>query len=125
MHNRAILLEELSSLGFQVAEAANGLEAIEVAARFQPDLIVMDLTMPVMDGFEATRRLREIPRNARLPVIAMSANSTADTQARSRRAGANEFVGKPYQQAVLVNVIGELLRLDWVYDGAAHRKGSG
>jgi PAS domain S-box-containing protein len=125
MHNRAILLEELSSLGFQVAEAANGLEAIEAAARFQPDLIVMDLTMPVMDGFEATRRLREIPRNARLPIIAMSANSTADTQARSRRAGANEFVGKPDQQAALVNAIGDLLHLDWVYDAAAHRKGSG
>jgi PAS domain S-box-containing protein len=125
MHNRAILLEELSSLGFQVAEAANGLEALEVAARFQPDLVVMDLTMPVMDGFEATRRLREIPGNARLPIIAKSANMTADMEARSRRAGANEFVGKPDQGSVLLNVIGDLLHLDWIYDGAAaHHKGS-
>ena len=75
--------------------------------------------MPVMDGFEATRCLREIPGNARLPIIAMSANSTAETEARSRQAGANEFVGKPDQESVLLTVIGGLLHLDWIYDGAA------
>jgi PAS domain S-box-containing protein len=122
MQNRAILLEELSSLGFQVAEAANGLEALEVAARYQPDLIVMDLTMPVMDGLEATRRLRAIPRNAKLPIVAMSANVTAETEARSRHAGANEFVGKPDQESVLLNVIAGLLHLDWIYDGAAAQR---
>jgi signal transduction histidine kinase/CheY-like chemotaxis protein len=122
MQNRAILLEELSLLGFQVAEAANGMEALEVAARYQPDLIVMDLTMPVMDGLEATRRLRAIPRNAKLPIIAMSANVTAETEARSRHAGANEFVGKPDQESVLLNVIAGLLHLDWIYDGAATQR---
>ncbi len=122
MQNRAILLEELSSLGFQVAEAANGLEALEVAARYQPDLIVMDLTMPAMDGLEATRRLRAIPRNAKLPIIAMSANVTAETEARSRHAGANEFVGKPDRESVLLNVIADLLHLDWIYDGAAAQR---
>jgi CheY-like chemotaxis protein len=105
-----------------VAEAANGLEALEVAARYQPDLIVMDLTMPVMDGLEATRRLRAIPRNAKLPIIAMSANVTAETEARSRHAGANEFVGKPDQESVLLNVIAGLLHLDWIYDSAAAQR---
>jgi PAS domain S-box-containing protein len=124
MQNRAILLEELSSLGFQVAEAANGLEALEVAARYQPELIVMDLTMPVMDGLEETRRLRAIPRNAKLPIIAMSANVTAETEARSRHAGANEFVGKPDQESALLNMIGDLLHLDWIYDAAAAERGA-
>jgi PAS domain S-box-containing protein len=127
LENRAMLLDELSTLGFVVAEACNGLEALEVAARFRPDLLVMDLTMPVMDGLEATRRLRNLPLSADLPIIATSASATLETEVRSREAGASAFVSKPIQEPVLLHAIAVLLRLDWIFDKntASDVRGSG
>ncbi|MDB6101620.1 MAG: hypothetical protein JWO52_1619 [Gammaproteobacteria bacterium] len=114
-----MLLEELATLGFVTAEACNGVEALEIAARFQPDLLVMDLMMPVMDGFEATRRLRSLPQSADLPIIATSASATTETEVRSREAGASAFVSKPIQEPVLLQAIAVLLRLDWIIDKTA------
>jgi PAS domain S-box-containing protein len=127
LENRAMLLEELSTLGFVMAEACNGVEALEVAARFQPDLVVMDLTMPVMDGLEATRRLRSSPQSAALPIIATSASATTQTEVRSRDAGASAFVSKPIQEPVLLHAITGLLQLDWIFDrtAACRVKGAG
>jgi PAS domain S-box-containing protein len=127
LENRAMLLEEFATLGFVTAEACNGVEALEMAARFQPDLIVMDLTMPVMDGLEATRRLRSLPQGADLPIIATSASATTETEVRSREAGASAFVSKPIQEPVLLHAIAVLLRLDWIYDktAASGMRGSG
>ena len=119
LENRAMLLEELATLGFVTAEACNGMEALQVVARFQPDLVVMDLTMPVMDGLEATRRLRSLPQGAALPIIATSASATIETEVRSREAGASAFVGKPIQEPVLLHAIAVLLRLDWIFDETA------
>lgn len=119
LENRVMLLEELATLGFVTAEASNGMEALQVVARFQPDLVVMDLTMPVMDGLEATRRLRSLPRGAALPIIATSASATTETEVRSREAGASAFVSKPIQEPVLLHAIAVLLRLDWIYDSSA------
>ncbi|MGA2777278.1 MAG: ATP-binding protein [Steroidobacteraceae bacterium] len=117
--NRAMLMEELSSLGFEVEEAANGVEALEMTTRFSPDLVIMDLTMPVMGGLEATRRLRASPRSAELPIIATSASATAETEQRSREAGADLFVGKPIQESVLLDAVGALLQLEWVREEPA------
>jgi PAS domain S-box-containing protein len=127
LENRAMLLEEFATLGFVTAEACNGREGLEVAAHFQPDLIVMDLTMPVMDGFEATRRLRSLPQGADLPIIATSASATTETQVRSREAGASAFVSKPIQEPVLLQAIAVLLHLDWIFDKntASDVRGSG
>jgi CheY-like chemotaxis protein len=116
IENREMLREELATLGFVMAEACNGGEALEVAARFQPDLVVMDLTMPVMDGFEATRRLRGLPQSAALPIIATSASATTETEIRSREAGASAFVSKPIQEPVLLHAIAVLLHVDWIVD---------
>jgi PAS domain S-box-containing protein len=119
LENRAMLMEELATLGFVMAEACDGVEALEVAARFQPDLVVMDLTMPVMDGFEATRCLRSSPHSVALPIIATSASATAETEVRSREAGASAFVSKPIQEPVLLRAIAALLRVDWIFDETA------
>jgi PAS domain S-box-containing protein len=119
LENRAMLLEELATLGFVVAEACNGMEALEVVARFQPDLVVMDLTMPVMDGLEATRQLRSLPQSAALPIIATSASATTQTEVRSREAGASAFVSKPIQEPVLLHAIAVLLHVDWILDKTA------
>ena len=113
-HSRAMLLDALDTLGFQVADAGNGAEALVVAARFRPDLIVMDLMMPVMDGFEATQRLRRSPGSAKVPIIATSASATTETDLRSREAGANAFIRKPIEQSVLLDTIAAVLGLTWI-----------
>jgi CheY-like chemotaxis protein len=119
LQNRTMLVEELAALGFEVAEATNGMEALEVAGRFRPHLLVMDLTLPIMDGLEATLRLRQMPEYAELPIIAISASATSDAEERSRAAGANVFVGKPIQEGVLLNDIAALLHLEWIRAAAA------
>ena len=116
---RAMLLDAVGTLGFEVADACNGEEALSVAARFRPDLILMDLTMPVMDGYEATRRLRSTLEGAEIPVIAMSAHATAQAQARSREAGANALVVKPVELTTLLDTIAAQLHLTWVREGPA------
>ncbi len=118
-HNRAMLVDGLGALDFLVAEAANGQEALEVAAQFQPDLIVMDLAMPLMDGFEATRRLRQLPAHAYVPIIATSASATAEAKSRSRAAGANAFIVKPVLMSELLDTVAALLRIDWTSDRTA------
>jgi signal transduction histidine kinase/CheY-like chemotaxis protein len=119
LQSRTRLVEELAALGFEVAAVANGREALEVVARFRPHLLVVELTMPIMDGFEATRRLRQMPEYAELPIIATAATATPDAQERSRAAGANVFVDKPLQEGLLVNHIGALLHLEWIREQAA------
>jgi CheY-like chemotaxis protein len=116
LQNRAMLLEVLATLGFEVDEAVNGAAALEVASRFRPDLIIMDLTMPIMDGFEAARRLRKLPATQAVPIIATSASPTKEFESRSREAGANAFVSKPVEEAVLLRAIAILLRLTWIFD---------
>ena len=112
--NRGMLVDMLAPLGFQVAEAADGEAALESVASFQPDLVLMDLVMPVMDGIEATRRLRAAPATALLPIIATSAGATPETEARSRSAGADEFLAKPMSQPALFDALGTLLGLMWI-----------
>jgi PAS domain S-box-containing protein len=116
---RAMLLDALGALGFEMADAGNGEEALGVVARFRPDLVVMDLVMPVMDGFEATRRLRLLPEGAKLPVIAASADARAQTQARCRAVGANAFISKPVELKALLNAIAAALDLTWLREEPA------
>ena len=112
--NRTMLVDILAPLGFEVADAADGQEALERVASFQPDLVLMDLVMPVMDGFEATQRLRAAPATALLPIIATSASATPETEARGRSAGADEFLSKPIVQAALFDAMAVLLGLIWI-----------
>ncbi|HKX39678.1 MAG TPA: ATP-binding protein, partial [Burkholderiaceae bacterium] len=115
--NRAMLVEALTQLDFEVAQAADGQEALEAADRLVPDLILMDLTMPVMDGLEATQRLRLLPAHACVPIIATSASAGPGVTTQSRAAGANAFIGKPINHAELLLLIGELLGLSWIREG--------
>jgi CheY-like chemotaxis protein/nitrogen-specific signal transduction histidine kinase len=117
--NRTMLLDALGTLGFEVGDACNGEQALDAAARFRPDLIAMDLMMPVMDGFEAMRRLRRTPGFADVPIIATSASATQDVEARCRAAGADAFIPKPIEHAHLLQTIGRLMNLTWICDTEA------
>jgi CheY-like chemotaxis protein len=114
--NRAMLIDLLSRLGFDTDEAANGERGLVYAQAMAPDLIVMDMVMPVMDGLEATRRLRATPGLQGIPVIAVSASATQEDQSQSLAAGANAFLAKPIEQASLLRQIGALLNLAWKYE---------
>lgn len=95
----------LEMSGYEVLEAADGREAVEIAERECPDLVLMDLQMPVLDGFTATSIIRRVEKICRVPVIAVSAQSTEDYIAASRRVGCDHFVPKPVDFDLLLGLI--------------------
>jgi CheY-like chemotaxis protein len=109
-----MLADALGDIGFEIRQAQNGLEALEQASLSRPDLILMDVRMPVMDGIEATRRIRQVPELARVPIIAVSAGVAPEEQAKSLEAGANGFLKKPVEHDDLIRMIERHLRLDWI-----------
>jgi PAS domain S-box-containing protein len=117
--NRAMAIDMLSQLGFDVIEAANGREGLAKAQATRPDWILMDIVMPQMDGLEATRRLRQLPELADVPIIAMSASASGSDEQKSREAGANAFVPKPIDLDQLLAQIAAILKLNWTYEPQA------
>jgi CheY-like chemotaxis protein len=113
--NRALLSDLLGELGFDLDEATNGAEALSRAATAKPDLVLMDLVMPVMDGMEAIRRIRATPELAGLQIIAVSASANHIDQEAARAVGANHFLAKPLDEDKLLNLIGATLNLAWSY----------
>jgi CheY-like chemotaxis protein len=89
--------------GFEVLETTDGREALECVKDFQPDLIVTDLMMPVMDGVELIRRLRADPSTADLPILAITADASELTERRARQAGAADFLTKPVDRPALLD----------------------
>jgi signal transduction histidine kinase/DNA-binding NarL/FixJ family response regulator len=114
--NLFVLRDILENLGFEVSQASNGLEALTRVETVQPDLILMDLRMPVMDGLEAMRRLQQIPDFSMIPIIAVSAGATADKQNSCMAAGAKGFLTKPIDHQCLLHEIGKLLHLTWIHE---------
>ncbi|HEX3552742.1 MAG TPA: response regulator [Thermoanaerobaculia bacterium] len=94
-HGREIFAEYLEFRGFRVATAADGLEAIEKAHELLPDVILMDLSLPGIDGWEATRRLKQDPSTSAIPIIALTAHALASAHDRARDVGCNAVVTKP------------------------------
>jgi PAS domain S-box-containing protein len=119
--NRALVVDFLRALDFTLEEAADGSAGIEQARRAKPDLILMDNVMPVMSGLEATRLLREQPDFAAVPIVAISASASQNDRDRSFAAGVDAFLHKPIDFDDLLQQLGTLLQLNWVYavDGAA------
>ncbi len=93
--SRELYAEYLTYAGFSVATAINGHEGLRIAAHLLPDLILMDLRMPGMDGFEATADLKADPRLAHIPVVAITADVSADISVRARAAGCTAVIEKP------------------------------
>ena len=89
--------------GFEVVEANDGLEALEKLDHFQAQLVLTDVMMPVMDGIELIRRLKTNPKTANLPVVAITADSSANIEQRAREAGAVGFISKPIDFPALLD----------------------
>ncbi|MEO7941244.1 MAG: ATP-binding protein [Burkholderiaceae bacterium] len=111
--NRVMLMDLLQALGFDVASAGNGEECLAMLDSFKPDLIVMDVMMPGMDGNEATRRIRQLPEWSKIPIIAVTASASHEDELTCREAGVDAFLPKPVDHDVLLNVIGAQLSLRW------------
>jgi CheY-like chemotaxis protein len=95
--------------GYDVAEAGNGVEAIEKTQALMPDIVLMDLALPRMDGWEATRRLKSDPRTRHIPVVALTGHALAGHAEGAREAGCDAFVTKPCLPDALVAEIKRLL----------------
>jgi CheY-like chemotaxis protein len=106
---RDIMAQMLELSGYQVAVAADGIEGLEQARAWNPDLVLMDLRMPRMDGFEAIRELRKDPNTAEIPIIAISAWASAKHKERALEAGADEHFTKPVDLSRLLDTISRLL----------------
>jgi PAS domain S-box-containing protein len=113
--NRAVVVDMLGQIGFQMAEAASGGEGLEQAQALRPDLILMDIVMPGMGGLEAARRLRQLPAQKEVPIIAVSASTSGGDQESSLAAGMNAFQPKPIDFGLLLAQIASLLQLSWTY----------
>ncbi len=105
--NRAMYVEYLQFQGFRTAEAVNGAEAVERATKLNPELVVMDLSLPVMDGWEATRRLKANPQTKNIVVIALTGHAEAAHAKKALDAGCDDFVAKPCLPDQLVEKIRE------------------
>jgi two-component system cell cycle response regulator DivK len=94
--NRAILRDLLSQAGYVLIEAADGEEGVKLAQSERPDLILMDIQLPVIDGYEATRRIKAKPGLEAIPIIAVSSYALSGDEAKARAAGCDGYVTKPF-----------------------------
>ena len=108
--NRFMMRRLLEMAGYQVVEAMNGEEAVKLAKSESPRLILMDLSLPVIDGLAATRLIRKLPTCQSTPIIAVSAHDTSDFQSEAIEAGCNSYVTKPIDFTDLEELIAKLLR---------------
>lgn len=112
--NRLVLVDFLQPLGFEVIEAIHGQDALAKAHEFQPDVILMDLVMPVMDGFEAVRHIRLAPEISQTIVIAVSASVLEMNRQQSQEVGCDDFLSKPIREMDLLERLSQHLNLEWV-----------
>ena len=114
--NRLLLRHLLAPFDFELQEAGNGQEALDVWARWQPHLIWMDMQMPLMDGYEATRRIKATPQGQATVIVALTASPLKEERLVALEAGCDDFVRKPFQKAELLEVMRRHLGLDYIYE---------
>jgi two-component system, cell cycle response regulator DivK len=107
--NRQILRDLLGSAGFRMIEAHDGEEALTVARSERPNLILMDIQLPILDGYEATRSIKRDPELKHIPVIAVTSYALSGDEERAREAGCDGYVAKPYSTRHLLAKIGQFL----------------
>ncbi len=120
--NRSVIINHLEPLGFAVMEAENGEEGLITAQTLFPDLIITDLMMPVMNGYELLEQMSKMPRLRKVPTIVCSASVFERYRHRSLDLGAKAFLPKPLDVVDLLKVVGKYLELEWVYENDSARK---
>jgi two-component system, cell cycle response regulator DivK len=107
--NRAILRDLLSTAGYELIEATNGQEGVELAQQRRPDLILMDINLPVIDGYEATRRIKGDATLGATPIVAVTSYALSGDEAKARGAGCDDYVTKPFSPRQLLAKLCEYL----------------
>ena len=107
--NRQIIRDMLSATDYEITEAENGEEAIAAVAKQKPDLILMDIQMPILDGYEATRRIKADPALRANPIIAITSYALSGDEQKAREAGCDDYVPKPYSPRQLLAKIRQYL----------------
>jgi two-component system, cell cycle response regulator DivK len=107
--NRDMLSRRLTRNGFEIVMAVNGQQGVEMAAAELPDLILMDLSLPIMDGWEATKQVKANPTTSSIPIIALTAHALVQDREKALQAGCDDFDTKPIELPRLLEKIKELL----------------
>ncbi len=107
--NRKIIRDLLTSAGYETIEAVTGEEGVAMAAEHRPDLILMDVQLPVLDGYEATRRIKANPALRHIPVIAVTSYALSGDEEKTRAAGCDAYVAKPFSPRLLLAKVREFL----------------
>jgi len=115
--NRSVLINLLAPLGFETLEAVDGQDSVNKTLEYKPDLILTDLVMPVMDGFEACRKIRRFPEFKQTIIIMISASVFECHKEQSVEAGCDDFLPKPIRAKELLGVLEKHLKLTWIYEG--------
>jgi CheY-like chemotaxis protein len=111
---RALVRGSLEQMGFEVAEASDGAEALDVLSKHKPDLMLLDIKMPIMDGIETLKKLRKLPEGKNLPVIMLTGLADSDSAAKAAAAGATDYVTKPINWRLLGHRIRHQLHLNGI-----------
>jgi two-component system cell cycle response regulator DivK len=107
--NRQILRDLLGMAGYEMVEAHDGAQGVAMAAEHKPDLILMDIQMPVLDGYEATRRIKADPALASIPIVAVTSYALSGDEAKTRAAGCNDYIAKPYSPRQMLAKVREII----------------
>jgi CheY-like chemotaxis protein len=107
-------------MGFAVKEASNGQEAVELWSSWNPDLILMDMRMPVMDGYAATKQIKSQPQGKQTIIIALTASAFEEERVVILSAGCDDFMRKPFYETELLEKIGQYLRVNYLYEEATN-----
>jgi two-component system, cell cycle response regulator DivK len=110
--NRTIMRDLLGAAGYELIEATDGGEGVELAKKERPDLILMDIQLPVLDGYEATRRIRTYAELKTVPIIAVTSYALSGDEAKTRAAGCDGYVAKPFSPRELLAKVREYLPLE-------------
>lgn len=114
--NRKLLIKLLNPLGFEIKEATNGIEAIELWSSWEPHLIFMDMRMPVMDGYEATQRIKATIQGQATAIVALSASNFGEARAVVFSVGCDDFIHKPFREADILDALHKHIGVRYVYD---------
>jgi len=107
--NRRILRDLLTHAGFELIEATDGESGVSMAATHRPDLILMDIQLPVFDGYEATRRIRANPDTHKIPIIAVTSYALSGDESKALAAGCDGYVAKPFSPRKILAMVQQLL----------------